>query len=78
MQVINLKRQASGVDPLPEAVMRALPYRLSDEIRRTGYPVIEEIRMRASRRCSLVVSGRNIMLDTVLEPREVSDILEGM
>ena len=34
--------------------------------------------MRASRRCSLVVSGRNIMLDTVLEPRELSDILEGM
>ena len=78
MQTINVKRQASRVDQLPHAVMRALPYRLSDEIRRTGYPVIEEIRMRAGRRCSLVVSGRNIMLDTLLEPKELSDILEGM
>ena len=78
MQVINVKRQAARGEALPDAVMRALPYRLSDEIRRTGYPQIEEIRMRASRRCSLVVSGRNIMLDTVLEPRELSDILEGM
>lgn len=78
MQVINVKRQASGGDQLPLAVMRALPYRLSDEIRRTGYHVIEEIRMRAARRCSLVVSGKNIMLETVLEPRELGDILEGM
>lgn len=78
MQVINQKRQASHADPLPDAVTCALPYRLSDEIRRTGYPVIEEIRMRAGRRCSLVVSGRNVMLDTVLSARELSDVLEGM
>lgn len=78
MQVINVKRQASRTDPLPEVVMRALPYRLSDEIRRTGYPQIEEIRMRSSRRCSLVVGGRNIMLDTVLDRRELGDILDGM
>ena len=78
MQVINVKRQASRTDDLPDVVMRALPYRLSDEIRRTGYPTIEEIRMRAYRRCSLVVSGRNIMLDTVLDRRELGDILEGM
>lgn len=78
MQVINVKRQASRTDPLPDVVMRALPYRLSDEIRRTGYPIIEEIRMRAHRRCSLVVSGKNIMLDTVLDRRELGDILEGM
>ncbi len=78
MQTINVTRQASSADKLPGVVMRALPYKLSDEIRRSGYPFIEEIRMRSGRRCSLVVSGRNIMLDTVLDSRELADILEGM
>ncbi len=78
MQTIKVKRQAYESDGLPDAVMRALPYRLCEELRRTNYRAIEEIRMRAGRRCSLVVSGKNIMLDTVLEGSEVSDILEGM
>ncbi len=78
MQTININRQAKTGHCLPDAVVHALPYRLSDEIRRSGYPVIEEIRMRAGRRCSLVVSGRNVMLDTVLEKNELNDILEGM
>lgn len=78
MQTININRQAPLRDKLPDVVMRALPYRLSDEIRRTTYPSVEEIRMRADRRCSLVVSGRNVMLDTVLDKRELGDILEGM
>ncbi len=77
MQTINVKRQASA-DKIPSVVMRALPYRLCEEIRRTCYPTIEEIRMRAERRCSLVVSGKNIMLDTVLDRSEISDVLEGM
>ena len=34
--------------------------------------------MRAERRCSLVVSGKNIMLETVLSENEISDVLEGM
>ncbi len=76
MQTINNTRQANG--RFPDAVMRALPYRLSDEIRQTSYTSIEEIRMRAGRRCSLVVSGKNVMLDTVLDARELGDILEGM
>ncbi len=76
MQTIKMMRQAH--DRLPDAVMRALPYRLSDEIRKTSYPSIEEIRMRSGRRCSLVVSGKNIMLDTVLDGREMGDVLEGM
>ncbi len=78
MQTIKINRQAYEAEKLPESVMRALPYRLSDEIRRTNHPVIEEIRMRAGRRCSLVVSGRNIMLGTVLDAGELNDILEGM
>ena len=77
MQTITQKRVVTDV--LPESVMRALPYRLSDEIRSTSpHRTIEEIRMRSERRCSLVVSGRNIMLDTVLDQREISSVLEGM
>ncbi len=77
MQTITVKRQAYD-EKIPSAVMRALPYRLCEEIRRTSYASIEEIRMRAGRRCSLVVSGENIMLDTVLEDGEITDVLEGM
>ncbi len=79
MQTITVRSGGSVADALPAAVMRALPYRLSDEIRRTSsLPFIEEIRMRANRRCSLVVGGKNLMLDTVLDRRELEDVLEGM
>ncbi len=78
MQTIKVTRQACESEKLPESVTRALPYRLSDEIRRTSFPMIEEIRMRAGRRCSVVASGRNIMLGTVLDEGELNDILEGM
>lgn len=78
MQTITVKRQAYESEKLPDSVMRALPYRLCEEIRRTNYQPIEEIRMRAERRCSLVVSGKNIMLETVLSENEISDVLEGM
>jgi len=64
---------------LPAAIEAALPYRLSDEIRRTGYGArIEEIRLRRQRRCSLVVSGDNVMLKTVLTPAELQAVLEGI
>ena len=77
MQIITQSRTAA--DALPESIMRALPYRLSDEIRRTSHArSIEEIRMRAGRRSSLVVSGRNLMLETVLDKDELEDVLEGM
>ena len=79
MQTITVKSGRSASDSLPAVVMRALPNRLSDEIRRTTSPVgIEEVRMRAGRRCSLVVSGKNVMLDTVLDRAELEAVLEGM
>lgn len=78
MQTIRISRSADDFC-LPTSVSSALPYRLSDEIRRTNYGrKIEEIRMRAHRRCSLVVSGRNVMLDTVLDRGEIESVLEGM
>lgn len=78
MQNISIKDRRE-TDALPAVVMRALPYRLSDEIRRTTSGCrIEEIRMRAGRRCSLVVSGKNLMLDTVLDRTELESVLDGM
>ncbi len=80
MQTIRVnKTQRDAPFSLPRAVESALPYRLSDEIRRTGYAArIEEIRMRRGRRCSLVVSGENIMLDTVMSQSEMQAVLEGI
>ncbi len=79
MQTIHIKRQADMLsEQIPAVVIHALPYRLCEEIRRTGYRQVEEIRMRAGRKCSLVVSGKNIMLECILDARELQDVLEGM
>ena len=78
----SIRSSAAGTlrtNALPPVIEAALPYRLSEEIRRTGYGSrIEEIRLRRSRRCSLVVSGQNVMLSTVLSPAEVQAVLEGI
>ncbi len=72
-------KRAAEADELPQSVMISLPYRLSDEIRRTGMEKsIEEIRMRLGRRCSIVSGGENIMLNTILSRSEIEAVLEGM
>lgn len=77
VQVIKVSKASS--DELPRTVTSALPYRLADELRQTGYGSrIEEIRMRLGRRASVVVSGHNIMLNTVLTRGEIESVLEGM
>ena len=79
MQTIRINRVPRAGFELPRVVEAALPYRLSDEIRKTGFGErIEEIRMRRARRCSLVVSGRNVMLETVLTASEMQAVLEGI
>ena len=80
MQTIRINRSRTRSDfRLPRAVESALPYGLSEEIRRTGYgECIEEIRMRRGRRCSLVVSGKNVMLDTVMTQSDIQAVLEGV
>ena len=59
---------------LPSELMRILPPRLSDEIRKRftqGDMFIEEIRMRSGRVSPLTSCGRNILLQTVLTQAEV-------
>ena len=78
MQVTDndLKRQVD--EPFLYA-LSALPYRLADEIRKSGYyGSVEEIRLRQGRRASLVAAGKNIMLSTVLDKGEISSTLTGM
>ena len=79
MQIINTVPTKRRVDEPLLYALSALPYRLSDEIRKSGYVnKIEEIRLRRDRRASLVVSGRNYILSTVLDSSELSATLTGM
>ena len=79
MQIITTVQKKRKVDEPLIYALAALPYRLSDEIRKSGnLGEIEEIRLRRGRRASLVVLGKNQMLSTVLDSSELSTTLTGM
>lgn len=79
MQIIQVKRERALSDELPHTVTSALPYRLLEEIReRWNGERIEEVRVRRGRRASLTLSGRNLILNTVLDGAEIDSTLTGM
>ena len=79
MQVIEVKRKRVLADEVPSLILASLPYRLVDEVRsRWTGERIEEIRLRRGRRVSLTLSGRNMVLDTILEGAEIDGALTGM
>ena len=79
MQIIEVKRKRVLADEVPKLILSALPYRLVDEIRdRWMGERLEEIRLRRGRRASLTLSGRNLMLDTILDGAEIDGTLTGM
>ena len=79
MQIIQVKRARALTDEVPPQVLSALPYRLVEEIReRWCGERIEEIRVRRGRRASLTLSGRNLVLDTVLDGADIDVTLTGM
>ena len=79
MQIIEVKRKRALADEVPKLILSALPYRLVDEIRdRWMGERLEEIRLRRGRRASLTLSGRNLMLDTILDGAEIDGTLTGM
>ena len=79
MQTISVNTSIRAADEPIVHVLSALPYRLSDEIKRKCIlQSIEEIRLRLQRRTSIVSAGRNIMLDTVLDRSEISAVLGDM
>ena len=79
MQIIQVKKTRPLSDEVPPSALAALPYRLCEEIReRWRGERIEEIRVRRERRASLTLSGRNLVLDTVLDGGEIDSTLTGM
>lgn len=79
MQIIEVRKKRNLSDEIPQNVLSALPYRLLEEIRgRWTGERIEEIRLRRGRRASLTLSGKNLVLDTVIEGSEIDVILTGM
>ena len=79
MLEIKVAGAISRIEEPLKSVLYALPLRLCREIEESGLcPKIEEIRLRKSRRASIVASGKNVMLDTVLDSSEMSAILSGV
>ena len=78
MQNIRTARKVGVADEPLQYALAALPYRLSDEIKKIDCERIEEIRLRQGRRASLTLSDKNLMLDTVLDKSEISAVLTGM
>ena len=79
MQIIEMRKSRANSDEIPSVILSSLPYRLLEEIRRrSGGERIEEIRLRRDRRASLTLSGRNLVLDTILEGSEIDATLTGM
>lgn len=65
-------------DSIPEQVSALLPYRLTDEIRRTGCGRIEEIRIRRGGCASLTCGGQNILLDFKASSEQMDSLLMGL
>lgn len=79
MQIIEMRKSRASSDEIPSVIVSSIPYRLLEEIRRRSVGErIEEIRLRRDRRASLTLSGRNLVLDTILEGSEIDSTLTGM
>ncbi len=79
MQIINVVKRAEG-GGIPPVLNSVLPEGVCREISGAcvSYGVLEEIRLRAGRRCSVVISGRNVMLSSILSAAELSGVLVRM
>ena len=74
-----IKTITKVVQKLPESLCECLPYDLQEEISSKGFSGnIEEIRVRLNRRSSLIVSGKNIMLDFICTQGEINETLTRM
>lgn len=74
-----IKTVSRAVEHIPQILEKSLPYKLVEEIFRIGTQGrVEEIRIRHARRASVILSGRNIMLDYKAEQSEISEIMTRM
>ena len=60
---------------VPESLLKILPYRLADEIRKVAAERVEEIRLRCNRRASITVKNQNILLTSILTRGEMDAFL---
>ena len=74
MAVTIKNEKNKKTEAVPESLLRILPYRLADEIRRmterNGLNV-EEIRLRCERVSSLTANGKNTVMQTILTREEI-------
>lgn len=74
-----IKTVSRAVEHIPPLLESSLPYGLVEEITQfSAQGKIEEIRIRRDRRASLVLSGRNIMLNYKADQGEISEIITRM
>ncbi|MBE6550040.1 MAG: hypothetical protein E7670_06390 [Ruminococcaceae bacterium] len=79
--VINDGARYAPRERIPENVIRLLPYRLREELKRAEERIsqneaIEEVRVRCGKAASITVSGGNIMLDSVITRLEMDSIMQ--
>ena len=75
--VIRTARETGRAVSLPECLLRALPSRLTSELREAmGWGrAIEELRLRRGRRASLTMGGRNLPLRCVMTGEEMTELV---
>ena len=79
--VINDRARYAPRERIPENVIRLLPYRLREELKRAEARLspnesIEEVRVRCGKAASITVSNGNIMLDSVINRLEMDSIMQ--
>ncbi len=79
MQIIKNSPSQIREAAIPDRLLKILPEKLSNAI----LPIscrgtVEEIRLRAGRRASVICCGENIMLEILLTQKELSEILSDM
>ena len=74
-----IKTVIKTAEGLPQIIEKSLPYELTQEISAlTSRGRVEEIRVRLGRRASVILSGRNIMLDYKAGQSDISEIMTRM
>lgn len=79
--IINERAGKSARTRIPENVIKILPYRLREELRRAEdrlaqNEAIEEIRVRCGKTASITLFGGNVMLESVITRLEMDSIMQ--
>ncbi len=75
MQKIEINRPPLSLPPTLSAL---LPHRLTDALRRSTAPRVEELRLHANREATVTAAGRSFPLGVTLGADEMQTLLQGM